>query len=196
MDRSWGIQTAEAPGFQDNQHMKVVRGCQYYVPAAFTRRKYSRYSFLLQANRHQGHSAAGRIMQMKNSDDTIGNRTRDLPACSTVYRMWPLGGTWPTTQTVEYPTCCMICFKHRVWTMNLPAYDIWTMLHCRSVAGAWGTFVLCVQILRYWRRISHSGKTQEYYPLWTICAFQLVVSVEVESEPTDYAHMLHHCQKS
>ena len=32
----------------------------------------------------QGHSAAGRIMSMKNSNDTIGNRTRDLPACSAV----------------------------------------------------------------------------------------------------------------
>ena len=32
----------------------------------------------------QGHSAAGRIMSMKNSTDTIGNRIRDLPACSAV----------------------------------------------------------------------------------------------------------------
>jgi hypothetical protein len=32
----------------------------------------------------QGHSAAGRIMSMKNSDVTIGNRTHDIPACSTV----------------------------------------------------------------------------------------------------------------
>jgi len=62
------------------------------------------------------------------------------------------------------------------------------MLHCRSLAGAWRTFVLCIQILRYSRkytRISHPGKTQgmrqEYYPLRTIChAFQLVVSVAVE----------------
>ena len=30
----------------------------------------------------QGHSAAGRIMSMKNSNDTNENRTRDLPACS------------------------------------------------------------------------------------------------------------------
>jgi len=29
-----------------------------------------------------GHSAAGRIMSMKNSNDTNGKRTRDLPACS------------------------------------------------------------------------------------------------------------------
>ena len=27
---------------------------------------------------------AGRIMAMKNSNDTNGNRTRDLPACSAV----------------------------------------------------------------------------------------------------------------
>jgi hypothetical protein len=33
----------------------------------------------------QGHSAVGRIMSMKNSNDTIGNRTRDLPACNA----WP-----------------------------------------------------------------------------------------------------------
>jgi hypothetical protein len=32
----------------------------------------------------QGHSAAGRIMSMKHANDTIGNRTRDLPACSAV----------------------------------------------------------------------------------------------------------------
>ena len=32
---------------------------------------------------NQGHSAAGRIMSIKNSN-TIGNRTRDLPSCSAV----------------------------------------------------------------------------------------------------------------
>jgi hypothetical protein len=34
--------------------------------------------------RPQGHSAAGRITSMKNSNDTIGNRTCDLLACSAV----------------------------------------------------------------------------------------------------------------
>ena len=34
----------------------------------------------------QGHTAAGRIMSVKNNNDTIGNRTRDLPACSAVPR--------------------------------------------------------------------------------------------------------------
>jgi hypothetical protein len=30
----------------------------------------------------QGHSAAGKIMPMKKSSDTIGNQTRDTPVCS------------------------------------------------------------------------------------------------------------------
>jgi len=40
--------------------------------------------FCYRLSQPQGHSAAGRIMSMKNSNDTIGNRTRDLPGCSSV----------------------------------------------------------------------------------------------------------------
>ena len=40
--------------------------------------------FCKRLNQPQGHSAAGRNMSMKNSYDIIGNRTRDLPACSAV----------------------------------------------------------------------------------------------------------------
>ena len=39
--------------------------------------------FCYRLSQPQGHSAAGR-MSMKNSIDTIGNRTRDLPTCSAV----------------------------------------------------------------------------------------------------------------
>ena len=35
--------------------------------------------FCQRLSRPQGHSATGRIMSLKNSNDTIGNRTRDLP---------------------------------------------------------------------------------------------------------------------
>jgi hypothetical protein len=38
LDRPWGFQEVEAPRFQDNRHMKVVR-FQQYAPAAFTRQK-------------------------------------------------------------------------------------------------------------------------------------------------------------
>ena len=40
--------------------------------------------FCYRLSQPQGHSAAGRILSMKNSNDTIGNRTRDLPACRAV----------------------------------------------------------------------------------------------------------------
>jgi hypothetical protein len=40
--------------------------------------------FYSRLSRPQGHDVAGRIMSMKNSTDTIGNRTRDLLACSVV----------------------------------------------------------------------------------------------------------------
>src|SRR5215510_16013838 len=58
------------------------QGCQPYAPAAFTPRKYSWYSFLLETESTPGHSATGRIMSMNNSNDTIGNRSRDFPVCS------------------------------------------------------------------------------------------------------------------
>jgi hypothetical protein len=40
--------------------------------------------FFYSLGQPQGHSATGRIMSLKNSNDTIGNRTRDLPVCSVV----------------------------------------------------------------------------------------------------------------
>ena len=43
-----------------------------------------RTHFSWRLNRPQGHSAIGRIMSMKNSNDTICKRTSDLPICSTV----------------------------------------------------------------------------------------------------------------
>jgi len=64
--------------------MKVVR-----LSALCTDRLYSPENipgthFCWRLSRSQGHSAAGRIMSMKNSNGTIGNRTRDLLACGTV----------------------------------------------------------------------------------------------------------------
>jgi hypothetical protein len=44
-------------------------------------------NFYLRLSRHQIHSAGGRVMSSNISSDTIGNRTRDIPACIAV---WPL----------------------------------------------------------------------------------------------------------
>jgi hypothetical protein len=51
--------------------------CQPYPSGAFTH-------FCERLSQPQGCSAAGRIRSNKNSNDTIGNRTHDLPACSPV----------------------------------------------------------------------------------------------------------------
>jgi hypothetical protein len=40
--------------------------------------------FCWRLSQPQVHSAAGRVMSMKNSSDNIENRTRDLPVCSAV----------------------------------------------------------------------------------------------------------------
>jgi hypothetical protein len=40
--------------------------------------------FCQRLSRSKGHSATGSVMSPKNSNDTIGNRTRDLPVCSIV----------------------------------------------------------------------------------------------------------------
>jgi hypothetical protein len=47
-------------------------------------RKFPGTHFCYSLSRPQGHSAAGRIRSIEESDDLIGNRTRDLPACSIV----------------------------------------------------------------------------------------------------------------
>ena len=40
--------------------------------------------FCQRLSRPQSHNATGRIMSLKNSNEAIGNRTRDLPVCSVV----------------------------------------------------------------------------------------------------------------
>jgi hypothetical protein len=76
------FQEVQAPIFQDTRHTKVVRLSAWgtghlYRPGIIpgTHLSYSR---------PQGHSVNRRIMSIKNSNDNIRNRTRDLPPCSAV----------------------------------------------------------------------------------------------------------------
>ena len=74
LNRIWGFQEDGAPRFNDNRHTKVVRLSVLRTGCLYPPRKYSWYSFLLEAESSSQHSEAGRIVSMKNSYDTIGSR--------------------------------------------------------------------------------------------------------------------------
>ena len=58
------------------------QGCQPYAPAVFTLQEI--FLVLISVRDWVNHSAVGRIVSRKNSNDIIGNRTSDLPAGSAV----------------------------------------------------------------------------------------------------------------
>ena len=71
LQRPWLFQQVQAPRFRDSRHIKVVR-----FSALRTGRLYSPGSIpdthcCYRQRRSQGHSAAGRIVSMKNSNDTF-----------------------------------------------------------------------------------------------------------------------------
>ena len=78
------FQEVETPRFQDNRHMKVVRLSALHTGRLYPPGNIPGTHFCWRLSQPQGHSAAGRIMSIKNSNDTIGNRTCDLPTCSAV----------------------------------------------------------------------------------------------------------------
>ena len=64
--------------------MKVLRLSALRTGRLYPPGNISGIHFCQRPSRPQGHSAAGSIMSVKNSSDTIGNRTRDLPVFSAV----------------------------------------------------------------------------------------------------------------
>ena len=79
-----GSSKLRLPEFLDSQHMKVVRLSALRTGRLYPQGNISGTHFCQRLSRPQGYNAAGRIMSMKNSIDTIGNRTPHLPACSAV----------------------------------------------------------------------------------------------------------------
>jgi len=64
--------------------MKVIRLSALHTGRLYPPRNIPGTHSCWRLSQYQGHIAAGRIMSMKNSSDIIGNRTRNLPACSAV----------------------------------------------------------------------------------------------------------------
>jgi hypothetical protein len=98
--------------------------------------------------RPQGHSAAGMIMSMKNSNKTIGNRSRDLPVCTTVPQPLrhsaplPLWSTWINTVQPDTPpmtirhmrnACCVTKATNTHWEYVIfIAFPLQLLLHERG----------------------------------------------------------------
>jgi hypothetical protein len=85
-----GCETSRLPHFLDN---RLIDGAEVASPTSrsfFIPQEDSWYSFLLEAESTSGHSVVGRIKSIEESNYLIGNRTRDLAACSEVPQ--------PTTQ--------------------------------------------------------------------------------------------------
>jgi hypothetical protein len=80
----WGCETSRLPHFLDT---RLTDGGKVVSPTRrtpFTPRKTSGTHFCWRLSRPQGHSAAGRIRSFEKSNDLMGIRSRDLPACGVV----------------------------------------------------------------------------------------------------------------
>jgi hypothetical protein len=101
-------------------------------------RKYSWYSFPLEADSTPGPKC---YMSIKNSTDTIGNRTRDPPACSAVPQL-----TAPPRVVLK------ILSLSRIWLLTKHNSDItiYAMLHIAKNI-CWRHWAFC---FRNWQRIS------------------------------------------
>ena len=68
LERPWGFLEVEAPRFQDNRHMMVVRLSSPRTGRLYSPENIPGTHFRLRLSRPQGHRAAGRIMSMKKSN--------------------------------------------------------------------------------------------------------------------------------
>jgi hypothetical protein len=79
-----GSKRLRLPEFQDSCYLKVVKFRQPYAQANLPPGNISVTHCCYRVGRTQGRSADGKIKSMKQSNYTMGNKTRDLPACRAV----------------------------------------------------------------------------------------------------------------
>jgi hypothetical protein len=80
----YGCEMSRLPHFLQNRLKDGVKIVSLTSRPPFTRRKISGTHFFYKLSRPQGYNACVRIRSVEESDDLIGNRIRDFPACSMV----------------------------------------------------------------------------------------------------------------
>jgi hypothetical protein len=72
--------------------------------------------FCERLSRPQGHNAAGSIRSIEKSNDLIGNRTRDLPACSVVAQ--PITPLVATSKLLIAPLN-KVQIRNKIWSLDV-----------------------------------------------------------------------------
>jgi len=80
LERPRGFQHVAVPIFQDSRYMKVIRLSALRTGHLYPPGNSPGTHFCWRLSQLQSHSATGRIMSMKNWNETIGYRIRDLPS--------------------------------------------------------------------------------------------------------------------
>jgi len=125
--------------------MKVIRLSALRTGHLYASEDISSNYFSQRLSQPESHSAAGRIMSMKNSNNTNGNRTRDLPACSTV----PQPTAPPAACPQKEPQCHKNSafsydiirgkIRHFMWPSVIPEWQLTNCVYLQVVTQVKGT---------------------------------------------------------
>jgi hypothetical protein len=96
---------SEGPRFLNNWHMMVASLSALRTSCLYPPRNIPGTHFCERLSQPQGHSVARKIMSIKNSNETIRNRTCDLPACSAV----PQRTVTPCSPIKPCTDCDIVC---------------------------------------------------------------------------------------
>ena len=159
MDRPWGFQEAEAPRFQDNRHMKVVRLSALRNGRLYHPGNIPGTHFCWRLSRPQGHSAAGRITSMKNVTPSgiepatflivaqCLNRLRHrVPSCNDILRAQHKADHSPTCDTVvknAWSLASFSAYAFAAWCLTKQRHRM--KCECkRNGVGRWLGLILAV----------------------------------------------------